>query len=53
VFIGLFSLILVWGLHISDEATYQGHHTRAVQKGLRFGMVLFIASEVMFFFGFF
>ena len=46
-------LILVWGLHITDEATYQGAHTHAVQKGLRFGMVLFIASEVMFFFGFF
>jgi len=53
VFILLLALILVWGLHISDEATYQGHHTRAVQQGLRFGMVLFITSEVMFFFAFF
>jgi cytochrome c oxidase subunit 3 len=49
----LVALIIVWGLHISDEITYEGHHTRAVQKGLRFGMVLFITSEVMFFFAFF
>ena len=32
-----------------QEATFEGHHTRAVQVGLRYGMVLFIASEVMFF----
>jgi heme/copper-type cytochrome/quinol oxidase subunit 3 len=49
----LVALILIWGLHITDEATYEGHHTHAVQKGLRFGMVLFISSEVMFFFAFF
>lgn len=53
------SLIIVlicmfsWFRDITREATFQGHHTRAVQKGLRLGMILFIASEVMFFFGFF
>jgi heme/copper-type cytochrome/quinol oxidase subunit 3 len=35
------------------EATYEGHHTLLVQHGLRFGMVLFIVSEVMLFFAFF
>ena len=30
-----------------------GDHTSVVQHGLRFGMVLFIASEVLFFFAFF
>ena len=35
------------------EATFQGHHTPVVQLGLRYGMVLFIASEVMFFAAFF
>ena len=35
------------------EATFEGHHTRAVQIGLRYGMILFIASEVMFFLAFF
>jgi len=49
----LVALIVIWGLHICDEATYEGHHTMMVQKGLRFGMVLFISSEVMFFFAFF
>jgi cytochrome c oxidase subunit 3 len=31
------------------EATFQGHHSAPVQIGMRYGMVLFIASEVMFF----
>lgn len=35
------------------ESTFQGHHTPAVQKGLRYGMILFIISEVLFFTGFF
>lgn len=30
-----------------------GYHTSAVLRGLRMGVILFIASEVMFFFGFF
>jgi cytochrome c oxidase subunit 3 len=35
------------------EATFQGHHTPIVQIGMRYGMLLFIASEVMFFSAFF
>jgi heme/copper-type cytochrome/quinol oxidase subunit 3 len=35
------------------EATFEGHHTKAVQTGIRYGMILFIVSEVMFFFAFF
>ena len=31
----------------------QGYHTESVSKGLRLGVVLFIISEVMFFFAFF
>lgn len=42
-----------WFRDITYEATFEGHHTRKVQKGLRMGMILFIASEVMFFFSFF
>lgn len=42
-----------WFYDIVVEATYQGQHTLAVQQGLRYGMVLFIVSEVMFFFAFF
>ena len=30
-----------------------GNHTEKVQHGLRTGMILFIVSEIMFFFAFF
>ncbi len=35
------------------EATFEGQHTSKVQAGVKLGMALFIASEVMFFFAFF
>src|SRR3989338_7672682 len=35
------------------EGSFLGDHTFVVQRGLRYGMVLFITSEVMFFFAFF
>jgi cytochrome c oxidase subunit 3 len=52
-----FALILfvmyVWWRDIVREATYEEHHSFVVQRGLRLGMVLFIVSEIMFFFAFF
>jgi len=42
-----------WFIDIIREATYEGYHTNAVQAGIYFGMVLFILSEIMFFFSFF
>ncbi|NP_007841.1 cytochrome c oxidase subunit III (mitochondrion) [Pongo abelii] len=42
-----------WWRDVVRESTYQGHHTLPVQKGLRYGMILFITSEVFFFAGFF
>nr|NP_066561.1 cytochrome c oxidase subunit III [Sigmops gracilis]BAA82491.1 cytochrome oxidase subunit 3 [Sigmops gracilis] len=42
-----------WWRDVVREGTFQGHHTPPVQKGLRYGMVLFITSEVFFFLGFF
>lgn len=51
-FIGLFIVVMRWFVAILTESR-QGFHTRKVQLGLRLGMVLFIASEVMFFFAFF
>ena len=45
--------MFLWWRDVVREATYQGHHTPIVQLGLRYGMVLFIASEVMFFAAFF
>jgi len=46
-------MMFVWWRDIIREGTYEGQHTHLVQKGLRMGMILFIASEVMFFFAFF
>lgn len=45
--------MVVWWRDVIREATFQGHHTTAVQVGLRYGMLLFIVSEIMFFFAFF
>jgi len=42
-----------WLGDIIDEATYSGYHTSVVCYGLRSGFLLFIASEIMLFFGFF
>ena len=39
----------MWWRDVVEEAEFQGHHTPVVQIGHRYGMVLFIASEVMFF----
>jgi cytochrome c oxidase subunit 3 len=54
--LGLFMTVLsmyIWWRDIVREGTYEGHHTSVVQVSLRWGMLLFIASEVMFFFAFF
>src|SRR5688572_20921071 len=48
----LFSLSCWWA-DIIFEATHLGQHTVLIQKGLRYGMLLFILSEVMFFASFF
>jgi heme/copper-type cytochrome/quinol oxidase subunit 3 len=52
-FLALISSVTCWWRDVVREATYQGHHTSIVQLGMRYGMLLFILSEVMFFFGFF
>nr|YP_010044093.1 cytochrome c oxidase subunit III [Notropis jemezanus]QPF22582.1 cytochrome c oxidase subunit III [Notropis jemezanus]QPF22595.1 cytochrome c oxidase subunit III [Notropis jemezanus] len=54
--LGLVLLLLTmfqWWRDVIREGTFQGHHTPPVQKGLRYGMILFITSEVFFFLGFF
>lgn len=48
-----FLTVVVWFNNIVLEATFEGQHTRRVQRGLRFGMLLFIVSEVFFFLAFF
>nr|YP_010284551.1 cytochrome c oxidase subunit III [Xoanodera maculata]UKQ56294.1 cytochrome c oxidase subunit 3 [Xoanodera maculata] len=54
--IGLLITSLVmyqWWRDVVREATFQGLHTYNVTMGLRWGMILFITSEVFFFISFF
>lgn len=54
--LGLIRVILSraqWWRDISREGTLQGLHTFKVTTGLRWGIILFILSEVLFFFSFF
>ena len=43
-FVSLLFTFFVWWRDVVREATFQGHHTKAVQDGLTWGMILFIAS---------
>ena len=52
-FVMVLYTMFVWWRDVIREGTFEGHHTKVVQKGLRYGMILFIVSEVMFFFAFF
>jgi len=55
-FFGILILLITcvqWWRDISRERTLQGIHTSIVEKGLRWGIILFIVSEVLFFFSFF
>lgn len=42
-----------WWRDVTREGTFQGLHTLEVKTGLKGGMILFIVSEVIFFFSFF
>jgi cytochrome c oxidase subunit 3 len=47
--LGVLYTMLNWWRSVIREASYEGHHTRVVQISHRYGMIFFIASEVMFF----
>jgi cytochrome c oxidase subunit 3 len=51
--LGVLGIMAVWWRDVIFEAVRGGFHTPVVQIGLRYGMALFIASEVMFFAAFF
>jgi len=56
IFLGLFILIstcIQWWRDIYRERTLQGLHTKIVEKGIRWGIILFIVSEIFFFLSFF
>lgn len=53
---GLLLILLViaqWWRDIAREGTLQGRHTGVVELGLRWGIALFIVSEIFFFLSFF
>lgn len=52
-FLMILFMMYVWWRDIIREATIEGQHTSSVQNGLRMGVLLFIVSEIMFFFAFF
>ena len=47
--LGVLYTFIGWWRDVIREAQYEGYHTRVVQISHRYGMILFIASEVMFF----
>src|SRR3984957_12547580 len=47
--VGVLYTMFVWWRDVVREADKGGYHTRVVQLSHRYGMILFIASEVMFF----
>nr|YP_010471344.1 cytochrome c oxidase subunit III [Illeis koebelei]UVF63302.1 cytochrome c oxidase subunit III [Illeis koebelei] len=49
----LLMIMYQWWRDIVRESTFQGQHTYSVALGLRWGMILFITSEVLFFLSFF
>nr|AYW52303.1 cytochrome c oxidase subunit 3 [Agrilinae sp. 1 ACP-2013] len=56
MFLGMIITMMImyqWWRDITREGTMQGLHTMVVTIGLRWGMILFIVSEVFFFISFF
>jgi cytochrome c oxidase subunit 3 len=52
-FLAVLSVMFLWWRDVVSESVVQKVHTPVVKIGLRYGMALFIASEVMFFSAFF
>jgi len=46
-------IIFQWWRDITRERTFQGFHTKKVLLGLKWGIILFIISEIFFFISFF
>nr|YP_010127276.1 cytochrome c oxidase subunit III [Paraconotrochus antarcticus]QPO84680.1 cytochrome c oxidase subunit III [Paraconotrochus antarcticus] len=46
-------VMIIWWQDVIRESTFQGHHSLMVKRGIKIGMLLFILSEVLFFFSFF
>jgi cytochrome c oxidase subunit 3 len=48
-FLGVLAVMVLWWRDVINESVHGGFHTKVVQISHRYGMILFIASEVMFF----
>nr|YP_009048853.1 cytochrome c oxidase subunit III [Paratrioza sinica]AID54943.1 cytochrome c oxidase subunit III [Paratrioza sinica] len=46
-------IMFIWWRDIQRESTFQGFHTSNVSLSMKYGMMLFITSEVLFFISFF
>lgn len=56
ILVGLFILIVTsyqWWRDVARERTFQGLHTVRVVTGIKWGIILFIVSEIFFFLSFF
>ena len=56
IFLGLIIILITiiqWWRDVSVEGAFQGLHSSIVELGLRYGIILFIVSEVLFFSSFF
>lgn len=51
--VSLLCCMAIWWRDVIRESTYEGNHTVEVQRGLTYGMLLFIVSEICFFVAFF
>jgi len=47
--LGVLAVMVLWWRDVIEESVHGGFHTKVVQISHRYGMILFIASEVMFF----
>nr|AOY36478.1 cytochrome c oxidase subunit 3 [Chrysis fulgida] len=45
--------VVLWWRDVIRESSFQGFHNMIVMKGIKMGMILFIISELFFFFSFF
>nr|YP_009501936.1 cytochrome c oxidase subunit III [Livia junci]AWU48979.1 cytochrome c oxidase subunit 3 [Livia junci] len=46
-------VMFIWWRDVQRESTFQGTHTSFVMISMKYGMLLFIVSEILFFFSFF
>ncbi len=51
--LAILAVMFFWWKNVIDESLVKGNHSKITQVGFRYGMALFISSELMFFVAFF